>query len=67
MMPRELEFQGVLFPTLLIIFIGAALVFWIIDGVLANRGLYGYVWHPALFRLSMFVVLFGVCGLFVYR
>ena len=65
-MPRELELGGVLLPTLLLIFIGAGLVFWILDAALARAGVYRSVWHPALFRVCLFAVLFSALGLVAY-
>lgn len=66
-MPRELDFQGILLPTLLPILALAALLFWLLDGFIAQRGLYAKVWHPSLFRVSLFVCLFAALGLLVYR
>lgn len=66
-MPRELDFQGILLPTLLPILAATALLFWLLDGVLARRGLYAQVWHPSLFRVCLFACLFAVLGLLVYR
>lgn len=65
-MPRELEFQGILFPTLLLILALAAALFWILDGALARTGLYRQVWHASLLRVCLFVCVFGVMGLIVY-
>jgi len=65
-MPRELEFQGIFFPTLLIILIIAAAIYWLLDGVLARAGLYRHVWHASLFRVCLFVCLFSALGLMFY-
>jgi hypothetical protein len=66
-MPRELDFEGILFPTLLAIFIAAAAVYWLLDGLLARAGFYQWVWHASLFRVCLFVGLFSALGLLVYR
>lgn len=66
-MQRELEFAGVLFPALLPIFIGTGLVFWLLDALLALAGIYRYVWHPALFRVCVFAILFSLLSLPVYQ
>ena len=65
-MPRELELGGILFPSLLAIFIGAGLVFWLLDAVLARVGIYRAVWHPSLFRVCLFALLFSGLSLLVY-
>ena len=66
-MPREMELFGFFMPTLLPIFIFAFGLQWLIDSVLARLGFYRMVWHPSLFRFSLFVCLFGAFGLALYR
>ncbi|TXH03796.1 MAG: DUF1656 domain-containing protein [Nevskiaceae bacterium] len=66
-MPRELDFLGMYVPTLLPIFLGAAGLQWLLDSLLGRLGLFNRIWHPALFRLSLFVCLFGGAALLVYR
>ncbi len=66
-MPRELALSGVLFPSLLLLFVVAALLTWMIDGLIARANWQRYLWHPPLFRLALFVCLFGGAGLIVYR
>ncbi|HZZ83200.1 MAG TPA: DUF1656 domain-containing protein [Anaeromyxobacteraceae bacterium] len=66
-MPRELELFGLLFPTLLLAFHVAAAAFWLLDRALARAGLYRFVWHPGLFRVSLLVALFGALGLAIHR
>ena len=65
-MPHELEFQGIFFPTLLPMLVLSAIVYWLLDGVLARSGFYRHVWHASLFRMCLFVCLFGALGLVVY-
>ena len=65
-MPREIELLGFYMPTLLPLFILAFAVQWGLDSVLARLGLYAHVWHPSLFRFSLFVCLFGAMGLALY-
>jgi len=36
---------------------------WAIDAIVGRFGLYRYVWHPPLFRVALFVCLFGIAGL----
>ena len=57
-MPREIELYGVLLPTLLPILIGVAAGYWLLDTVLGRYGFYHQVWHPPLFRMSLFVCMF---------
>jgi protein AaeX len=66
-MPREIELFGFFMPTLLPIFILAFGLQWLLDSLLARLGLYSHVWHPSLFRFSLFVCLFGALGLALYR
>jgi len=66
-MPRELDLMGVYFPSLLVALLILLPVYWVLDGVLAKVGLYRWVWHADLFRLSLFVVMFGTAGIYLYR
>ena len=66
-MPREIELLGFFMPTLLPIFLFAFALQWMLDSLLARLGLYAHVWHPSLFRFSLFVCLFGAIGLLLYR
>ena len=38
----------------------------IAHAILARRGFYAQVWHPSLFRFSVFVCMFGALGLALY-
>lgn len=62
-MSRELAFGGVFFPALILIFIGCALLLWLLDALLGRLGWYRFVWHPPLFRLALFACLFAAGGL----
>ncbi|WP_049623359.1 DUF1656 domain-containing protein [Frateuria defendens] len=64
-MPREFALMGVLFPGLLPMFLGSLVLMLLLDHVFARTGLYRQVWHPSLFRLALFVCLFGTAGLFL--
>lgn len=66
-MPREVDLSGVYVPSLLVAFVVVLPLFWLLDGVLARAGAYRWVWHIDLFRLCLFVVMFGVLGLYWYR
>ncbi|MFM0658071.1 DUF1656 domain-containing protein [Paraburkholderia sediminicola] len=58
-MPREIVLLSLLVPTLLPLFLGCAMAYWIVDRALARMGLFRHVWHPALFRAALFVCLFS--------
>lgn len=65
-MPREIELFGFFLPTLLPMFLFAFGLQWLLDGLLGRLGVYGQVWHSALFRFSLFVCIFGALGLALY-
>lgn len=65
-MPREIALYGVLMPGLLPVFIGCLLLMVLLDLLLGRLGFYRYVWHPSLFRLALFVCLFGSAGLLLF-
>jgi protein AaeX len=59
-MPVEIDILGFFAPILLLVFVGCIGVFVVLDLLLARIGIYRLAWHPGLFRLALFVVLF--CG-----
>jgi steroid 5-alpha reductase family enzyme len=65
-MPREIALADALVPGLLLIYLGCLLVLWLIDTLIGRYGLYRYVWHPSLFRVAVFFLLFGAAGLLLY-
>jgi hypothetical protein len=66
-MPHEIAIYGVLVPGLLPVFLGCLLLMVLLDMLVGRLGLYRHVWHPSLFRLALFVCLFGVAGLLLIR
>jgi hypothetical protein len=66
-MPGEIAVADALVPGLLLVFLASMLALWGIDWIVGRLGLYRYVWHPALFRLALFVGLFGAAGLLMFR
>jgi protein AaeX len=62
-MPREIAIGTLLMPSLLPILLGCVLVFVALDLLISRLGVYRFVWHPALFRASLFTVLFCIAGL----
>ena len=66
-MPREIAFYGALMPGLLPVFVGCLVLMVPLDLLLGRIGLYRHVWHASLFRLALFVCLFGGAGLLLVR
>jgi hypothetical protein len=66
-MPPEIEFFGVLMPGLLPVFLLSFAVMVLLDLAIGRAGLYRRLWHPSLFRLALFVCLFGAAGLLLIR
>jgi hypothetical protein len=66
-MPHDIALFGAYVPALLALFFAGIVVSWLLDRVLAYIGWYRLVWHPSLFRVSMFVCIFGALGLNTYR
>ncbi len=63
MLPPEVSIGGVYAPGLLILAVAVFVLFWILDGLAGRIGLYRHAWHPALFRLALYVCVFGLLGL----
>jgi len=57
-MLREISIGGVLVSSLLPCFVANIAVFCLVDKLLQGFGCYRWVWHPALVRLALFVILF---------
>jgi hypothetical protein len=66
-MPHDITLFGAYVPVLLALFFGGIVLSWALDRVLAYFGFYRLVWHPSLFRVCLFVCIFGELGLRVYR
>jgi hypothetical protein len=66
-MPREIAFFDALVPSLLLVFLASLLLQWGLDWLVGRFGVYRHVWHPPLFRLALFVCLFGGLGLLAMR
>ncbi|GGC74361.1 DUF1656 domain-containing protein [Undibacterium terreum] len=64
-MPREIALFDALVPTLLLVFVAAMLLQVMLDRLCAYLGVYRFVWHPGLFRVAMFVCVFGGLALFL--
>jgi len=66
-MPRESSIFDALVPSLFLLFLGCVLLQTLVDRIMGRLGVYRLVWHPPLFRLSVFCCLFGACGLWLLR
>lgn len=65
-MPREISFFDAYVPTLLLAVIVAGAIALVADRILVRIGLYNLVWHPALFRVSLFTCIAALLGLVIY-
>lgn len=66
-MPLDITLLGIQMPTLLPIFAASAVVQIFLDRLMSDAGIYNRVWHPGLFRTSVFVCLFTIPCLLIYR
>jgi protein AaeX len=66
-MPVEIELFGFFAPTLLLVLGACVIVFIALDLLLARLGVYRLAWHPGLFRVALFAVLFCGVALLVQR
>ncbi len=66
-MHRELALFDALVPSIFWAFLFSVVLQVLVDRVMGWCGVYRYVWHPPLFRVSVFVCIFVVCGLLVLR
>ncbi|MDD2886599.1 MAG: DUF1656 domain-containing protein [Aliarcobacter sp.] len=54
-------------PTLVVVFAVIGIVQILLNRILADTGVYNYVWHPGLFRTTLFVSLFTATSLLIYN
>ena len=66
-MPLDITLLGIQMPTLLPIFVIVAVLQILADRMMADAGVYNYVAHPGLFRTALFVCLFTLPCLLIYR
>jgi hypothetical protein len=66
-MPLDITLFGIQMPTLLPIFALSAALQIVVDRVMSDTGFYTYVWHPGLFRTAIFVCIFTLPCLLIYR
>ena len=60
----EVSLFGIYMPPLLLLMLPALLVSRVLARVLARVGFYRLVWHPALFDISLFVIVLGSLAFF---
>jgi len=65
-MPREISFFDAYVPTLLLAVLLAGALALAADRILSWLGIYDLVWHPALFRMSLFTCIAALLGLAIY-
>ncbi|MCX6073849.1 MAG: DUF1656 domain-containing protein [Campylobacterales bacterium] len=66
-MPLDITLAGIQMPTLLPIFVATAVIQILVDRLMSDGGIYNHVWHPGLFRTAIFVCLFTLPCLLIYR
>jgi hypothetical protein len=64
-MPREISILSLFVPSPLLVLAGSILLYVVLDLTLSRLGIYRYVWHSALFRISLFTVVFALGGLWL--
>jgi hypothetical protein len=60
----EISLYGIYLPPLLLLMLPALLLSRVLSSVMARVGFYRLVWHPALFDLSLFVIVLGSLSFF---
>jgi hypothetical protein len=67
-MIAEMNFYGLYFPSLMLLALLALGVTRILVAMLARLNVYRWIWHPALFDFSLFIViLFCLTYLAIHR
>lgn len=66
-MPLDITLFGIQMPTLLPIFAASAVLQILFDRLMSDTGFYNHVWHPGLFRTAVFICIFTIPSLFIYR
>jgi len=63
---REFSVAGVYIPSLMVVFVLCAALTWLLDQGIARLGAYRFIWHPPLFRVSLFTCVLTVASLTLY-
>ena len=66
-MPREFSLLDALMPTLFLVFLASVVLQTVLDRMMGRWGVYRHVWHPPLFRVSIFFCIFSIGGLLALR
>lgn len=62
----DIVIGGVCLPFLLGVLLATGATHLLVERLLARLGVYGWVWHPGLFRVAVFALLFAGAGLLFY-
>lgn len=65
-MPREIALGNAYVPGLLLLFLLSLGLLWLLDWLAGRYGIYRLVWQPPLFRLALFVCVFGSLALLLF-
>ena len=66
LLAREMAVFGVYMPSVTLLLLITLAGSWLLDRGLAWLGLYEYVWHPTLFRVSWVTLIYGALALNLY-
>lgn len=66
-MPVEIDIFGFYAPILLVVLVASVVIFVVLDLLLARIGTYRFAWHPSLFRVALFLMLFCGAALIFHR
>jgi hypothetical protein len=66
MINQDMIIFGAQLPTLVPIFLATMLLMWLLDKQCVKWRTYERVWHPALFRTSLFISIFTLIALLIY-
>lgn len=66
-MPRDLAVFGLFVPAIVMVLLLCIVLTAVLDRLCKRMGIYGVVAHPALFCISLFVILFASISLYIYR
>ena len=64
---QEVNFGGVFVPAVLLWAAAAFVVSSLLTRALSRTGFYAFVWHRALFDVSLFVILWGAISAIAYQ
>lgn len=65
-MPREIALGDAFVPGMMVLFVLCLGLLWLLDWLAGRYGIYRLVWQPPLFRLALFVCVFGSIALLLF-